>query len=217
MKYLHLISLVVVVIFISKATTIKQQGLSTDKTSQYCNDMGMTIYGNYCLVQPGLCNIYNQILENNTIINKDSCKKNFDIVYPHMLRMQLSEKQLKNIDTLRYNWNNDTIICKNFTDIVTAVHSQCDLISSLDSVRIFDVYDNPLFTHGYVMDVRYKSKYIDVLKKWDENIINEICRSSGIFSSGSIDISRIIIKDGKLTDVKYKTCVDIEYEKLIDK
>ncbi len=215
----HLMILLSGVIYLYIYAIAPKQTLSNfERYERYCDSIEHAIRGNYHLIQPGLFGILNRMPDSvgSIQINKDILPPTN--AYPLIFSAKLSPNTLNNTDTLMFNWISDTIICKNSVFIDNS-DSKCDLISSVDSMRIFYIIEDPFFTHGFVMDMRYKERYINMIKYWDSKMIDTVCIAWEQFPSTPcrICISRIIIKNGKLVDVKSKKCVDIEYEKLIDK
>ncbi|MDE7473538.1 MAG: hypothetical protein K2M68_08145 [Muribaculaceae bacterium] len=151
--------------------------------------------GNYYLFQPGLYYIANQIRDNN----------NGNWAYPSLLNAYILEKKFNNIDTFKFNWHCDTILCKNYSkDNNGTFKRRCELVSSIDSVKVYSLEYDPFFTHGFYMDDRYKDTYMRAIRHWDEKMLEEIFLpdSCFFFPPEFLTISRLVIEDGKLIDVK---------------
>ncbi len=220
MKKLNLVFVFAIVMSIIISSATAQHKLSNfEKYELYLDSLDQTIYGNYYLIQPKLYEILNMMPEEagRQQIIKDLIPP--ATAYPLIFSVKLNQDDLGMIDTLRFNPLNDTILCKNSVRIEDS-YTNCELISTLDSMRIFDIYSKtPLFTHGFTVDSCYKELYIDLIKNWDSNKIDIVCPTfeQMPYSPYSMCISRIIIKCGKLVDVKYKNCVSIEFQRLESK
>ena len=150
--------------------------------------------GNYYLFQPGLFYIANQISEEHR--DKGA--------YPSLLHAYILEKNYNNIDTFKFNWHCDTILCKNYSkDNNGTFKRRCELVSSIDSVKVYSLEYDPFFTHGFYMDDRYKDTYMRAIRHWDEKMLEEIfLPDSCYWTYESLVISRLVIEGGKLIDVK---------------
>lgn len=217
MKKIYLIIALALVLqmSLSHATTPQHAESNFEKYERYFDSLDNTVYGNYYLIQPGLYEILNQMPKEagQATLYKYSGNPPAD-AYPLIFAIRLTPDKLSKIDTLRFNPQCDTLLCRNTTDIVS-VETSCEVVSTIDTVRVFDISSgDPLYTHGFVYDPVDKAKLINLLKNWDEEKISKACKTHGIMSSRSIGISRIIIKEGKLVDIKFKRCKSIELESL---
>lgn len=112
--------------------------LSGNKNSNISDDR---LTGNYYIIQPGLFNIYKELPYDIghplTISESETAWTN--LVFP--LIFSVDNKRLNNHhnDTLKYNWHNATIICKNTGSMVDFIHT-CTLISSIDSIYVYDIF-----------------------------------------------------------------------------
>ncbi|MDE6403328.1 MAG: hypothetical protein K2K86_05940, partial [Muribaculaceae bacterium] len=125
--------------------------------------------GNYYKLQPGLLAIVNQIFTN------DEFRKSLDFdtrmhAYPEILRGSIDSKRFNEIDTFKYNWKCDTIICINLwpRDVVGGV-GDCKLISSMDSI-FFDGEEHniDIIRSNIYMNTEVKDIYYGIMRRWDK-------------------------------------------------
>ena len=168
--------------------------IDVDKRGSDLKRLSLPLTGNYYLVQPGLLRIASQMSE--------EYQENW--AYPSLLNAQVDRKYLHSVDTFQFNWYCDTILCKNYSkDNNGNFKHNCELVSSFDSVKVYNLDDDPFFTHGYYMDDRYKDTYMRAIRLWDEKLLDEIFLPDTCYWTHEfLTISRLIIEDGKLVDVK---------------
>lgn len=229
-RILTLTAIVAIVVSIALFT---QNGSKQHSVEEPQNDVASIIpqvvyAGNYHIVQPGLAEILKHIpkdigqLETKTMTNLyyDTTSGICNIV-PVIFNIHLTERDFDNLgDTLKYNWSIDTIICHNSYDRESNRYTS-ELVSSCDTIRLFvDNDDEKIITHNFYVNEKYdrlyKIPFINTLKNWDQNKIDEIFRSPN-YHNVQHNISRIITERGKLIELKYKKRInDIDYEKLIN-
>ncbi|MBD5365853.1 MAG: hypothetical protein HDR82_02370 [Bacteroides sp.] len=160
-------------------------------------------YGNYYLIQPGLYSIANQMTKEEGRMRRKGDNYIPITAYPIILNILLN-KNLNNTDTLKFNWHNDTILCKNYSKDNNGYFTyNCEVVSSVDSMKVYNIGDDPFFTHGFYMDDRYKDSYMRAIRHWDEKLLDEIfLPDSCYWTYESLVISRLVIENGKLIDVK---------------
>lgn len=175
--------------------------------------------GNFYKFQPGLLAIVNQIFKN------DEFRTSLDFetrmaAYPQLLRENVNPSLFQETDTFKYNWKNDTIICINLWSrevvCIGGWAGDCDLISSQDTllaygyqpevdIKRFKMYMNP----------EVKAIYYGIMRRWDKEGLDSICEYEGVICDGSVHgLSRWVIKDGVLLDLKYLRCEDISEHKI---
>ena len=215
--YLLIAMTAIMSIFITHATSLEHKVSNFDKYERYFDSLDNTERGNYCLIQPGLYNILKQMPKE---AGKPMLYK--DIVpgpgaYPSIFGVNLTPDQLERMDTLKYNHQCDTLLCQNMSNWVEG-WAECRIISTLDTISVFDICSKYVFfTHDYVKDTIYDSKFksvfIDLVKNWDETKISKACITDHV-SEYSICISRLIIKNGRLIDIKYKKCSSLYLDQI---
>ncbi len=133
-KLLIRVSVITITIIISAGCVNNKQ---IDREQNY-------IYGNYYKLQPGLTGILDQIPKNvGHLITGYIClslereREAVKNIYTFIFNIKLSDKAIDNLgDTLKYNWQCDTIICHNeyrFDDY----YLTSELISSCDTIRLY--------------------------------------------------------------------------------
>lgn len=203
---------VIIIVIISISIT----QCNSNKNHNYINtDCNRDTIGNYYIYVPQLLSIYNQITDSiGSIITQtefDGYSKG-DCIFPLLFNgtVRLNEESIP--DTLKYNWNRDTIVCINQADCVSFYHN-CVLYSLSDSLVASDIF--PL--KG--MYTTYENKFdknevsfinIDKIMNWDEQYIESNLLTydeSHNMTSNAITISRIIVREGCITDFKYKQSI----------
>ena len=152
--------------------TFAQSAASTPE----CENEDNLPRGNYYLLQPGLFSIANQMPKKyGGMLHKEYRDGDSIGAYPWLLHANVLKKNFSNVDTFRFNWHCDTILCTNYSrDSNGTFKHKCDLVSSIDSVKVYDIDYDPLFTHGFYMDDRYKGTYMRAIRHWAEKLIDEI-------------------------------------------
>ena len=204
MKKIYLVLIGCVVTILLNATPQSQTMSNFEKYERYFDSIDNLPYGNYFTIQPGLFNISNQMSEEYGSMRRKKHTIGGISAYPTLLNANVPEKYLNRIDTFRFNWHCDTILCKNYSrDDNGDFRHNCELVSSFDSVKVYDLDNEPYFTHGFYMDDRYKDTYVRAIRLWDEKLLDNIfLPDSGHLTSEFLVISRLVIEDGKLIDVK---------------
>ena len=176
--------------------------------------------GNYYKFQPGLLAIVNQIFTNDEFRKAMDYNTRMD-AYPQLLREKVNPSLFQETDTFKYNWRNDTIICVNLwrrdVECIGGRAGDCKLISSQDTlwaygyqpevdIERFKIYMNP----------EVKAIYYGIMRRWDKEGLDSICEYEGIICDGAVHgLSRWVIKDGVLLDLKYLRCEHISEHKIL--
>ncbi|MDE7387605.1 MAG: hypothetical protein K2N28_10780 [Muribaculaceae bacterium] len=172
--------------------------------------------GNYCKFQPGLLSIVNQAFTNDVFRKSLDFNTRMD-AYPEILRGSIDSKRFNEIDTFKYNWKCDTIICINLwpRDVVGGV-GDCKLISSMDSI-FFDGEEHniDIIRQNIYMNTEVKDIYYGIMRRWDKDGLDSICYNGRVYDGSVHGLSRWVIKDGVLLDLKYLRCEDISEHKII--
>ena len=214
MKKIYLVLIGCVATVLLNATSPYLTAYYFRQNKQYRDSIDNLPAGNYFTMQPGLYDIANQMLEEygRLRINKDSSDPLG--AYPIILNYYISDKDKINIDTFKYNWENDIIICINQLDIVGCDDS-CELISSMDTLlAIRD--DTVKLNRNCNTELTSNRKYLESIKQWNDTVLNSICLPDDghIHSGNRYSVSRLTIQKGKLIDVRTKWCKDIDSYRL---
>ncbi len=205
MKKIYFVLICFVAVVLLNATPQSQTMSNCEKYEQYCEDEDNLPRGNYYLLQPGLFSIANQMPKKyGGMLHKVYRDGDSIGAYPWLLHAYVLKKNFSNIDTFRFNWHCDTILCTNYSrDSNGTFKHKCDLVSSIDSVKVYDIDYDPYFIHGFHMDNRYKDTYMRAIRHWDKKLLDEIFLPDTCYwTRERLTISRFVIKNGKLTDVK---------------
>lgn len=197
--------------------------INSNKKDNYINtDCGCDTIGNYYRYVPQLLSIYNQINDSiDSIITQeefDGFSKG-DHIFPLLFNGTIRLNDGLIPDTLKYNWDRDTIVCINQGDCVSFSHS-CMIYSLTDSIMAFDIFPlkGSYTTYERIFDKKDISIVdVDKLFNWDEQYIcNELLTydESHAMTSNSITVSRIIVNKGNIVDLKYKRSIVEVYKPL---
>ncbi|MDE7473539.1 MAG: hypothetical protein K2M68_08150 [Muribaculaceae bacterium] len=138
--------------------------------------------------------------------------------YPLLLNGYIKSTDVCEIDTFKYNWQNDTILCINYCSEKSDWFT-CQLISSMDSVSAFnnrnEDRDISMRLHRD-KQVPMKFKCIPFFKEWNDSKISSICITKDYDKSDSarLYINRFIIKAGQIIDTRYVKCDYIDHRKI---
>ena len=175
-----------------------------------CNDD--TIYGNYHLLQTGLLQIFSEIpSELGILMDGNEAKKGkTNGIFPAIFNTSIPMDNFLKGDTLKFSWKSDTIIWKNSisVELITYIDEYCTIMSCIDAIETdYILSSEPTEISHDVRNSELKDKkIISALKKWDYTAIDSLFLTSDkcqIFDGLSSTYGRIIIKDGKLTELKY--------------
>ena len=172
----------------------------------------------YYQLQPGLFDITRRMAP---IDDKMNILENADFphgAYPLILKGSIKSTDVCEIDTFKYNWQNDTILCINYCSEKSDWFT-CQLISSMDSVSAFndrDIDSDISMHHGKVKQLPMRFKCIPVFKEWNDAEISSICITKDYDKSypAQLYINRLIIKDGQIIDTRYVKCDYIDHRKI---
>lgn len=168
----------------------------------------------YYQIQPGLSDITRRMAP---IDDKMNILENADFppgAYPLILKGSIKSTDVCEIDTFKYNWQNDTILCINYC-YEKADWFTCQLISSMDSVSAYNDRDSDISMRrdrGKQIPMRFKC--IPVFKEWNDSKISSICKNYNKSDTGQLYINRLIIKDGQIIDTRYIKCDYIDDRKI---
>lgn len=214
MKKIYLVLIGIAVTILLNATSPYLTAYYFRQNKQYRDSIDNLPAGNYFTIQPGLYDIANQMPPElgRLRINKDA----FDPLgaYPIILNYYIPDNNKNNIDTFKYNWKNDMIVCVNRLDIVGG-DDYCELISSMDTLlAIWD--DTVKLNRNCNTELKGNRKYLESIKQWNDTVLNSICLpDDGYIHSGySYSLSRLTIQNGKLIDVRTKWCKHIDSYRL---
>ena len=176
-----------------------------------------TIFGNYHLLQPGLLKIFSEIPSELGILMNGAEAKNGkqNKIFPAIFNASISTEDFLRGDTLKYNWNSDTIIWENTTsaEIISAVDEFCTILSGCDNITATDIFQsNPAeISHTKIYTPLNDQRIVNILKQWNEIAIEtlfftdaKLAQQNSLICDGSYSkYGRIVIKNGKLTELKY--------------
>ncbi|MDE7386620.1 MAG: hypothetical protein K2N28_05735 [Muribaculaceae bacterium] len=175
-----------------------------------CNDD--TIYGNYHLLQTGLLQIFSEIpSELGILMDGNEAKKGkTNGIFPAIFNASIPMDNFLKGDTLKFSWKSDTIIWRNSTsiEVITYIDEFCTIMSGIDAIKTDDILSaKPTkISHDISYSELNDKRIISTLKKWDEAAIDSLFLTSDkchIFDGSVSTYGRIIIKNGKLTELKY--------------
>lgn len=170
----------------------------------------------YYQIQPGLFDITRRMAP---IDDKMSILENADFppgASPLILKGSIKSTDICEIDTFKYNWQNDTILCINYCSEKSDWFI-CQLISSMDSVSAFnnsDIDSDISMRRDKGKRVPMSFKCIPVFKEWNDSKISSICKNNNKSDTAQLYINRLIIRDGQLIDTRYVKCDYIDHRKI---
>ncbi len=221
---------IIIFAIIVSAGCNKRKQISAEQSVFQSDTTEYKYYGNYYKLQPGLTGILDQIPKNvgrlltgyiGLSLKREAVKN----IYPFLFNIKLSDKAIDNLgDTLKYNWQCDTIICHN-KYCSDDYYLTSELISSCDTIRLYssipeDEYPT-IISHNFYVEPKfnnlYKQPFIDILKQWNPVDINYVFRIDKFESYARHSIFRLIVKKGVLIDLKYQAGIsDIIYDRLLE-
>lgn len=178
----------------------------------------------YYHLQKGLFSLLSQCLPRSaSSIKSGGFPKIFDeSQFPCIFAERIEPEMASRIDTLRFDWNSDTIIVANYGRDLT--YDDCEMISTCDYIKSqYQVRDGEdRITHEYSPAVKkYINRFVRYLRTWDEDALKHYFPTyeeynGKVVCDFNMYIGRIIIKNGRIVSFDHRPVAEFYSEDLAD-